>query len=176
MTAARAWFGALGLDGLEGPAVRGAVRRAGAAGRAGPWPGHRPEVLFADEPTGALDSVSGEWHAPADRRRPEQGTTVVLVTHDARVAAYADREVVVRDGTVACSPGPDRPMIPLGLRLAVTGGREAIARLVILAAAVGLGVGSAADRRVRHQRGRYLEQPPRLVLDRHHGRPRGRCV
>ena len=44
----------------------------------------------------------------------EQGTTVILVTHDVRVAAYADREVVVRDGTVGSltgatpSPGPAR--------------------------------------------------------------------
>jgi putative ABC transport system ATP-binding protein len=59
----------------------------------------RPEVLFADEPTGSLDSLTGEQVmellVSATRR---QGTTVVLVTHEARVAAYADREVVVRDG------------------------------------------------------------------------------
>jgi putative ABC transport system ATP-binding protein len=61
----------------------------------------RPEVLFADEPTGALDSLSGErvmellLEAACD-----QGATVVLVTHEARVAAYADREIVVRDGQV----------------------------------------------------------------------------
>src|SRR3954469_9604224 len=59
----------------------------------------RPRVLFADEPTGALDSINGErvmqLLPPAAR---EQGPAVVLVTHEARVAAYADREVVVRDG------------------------------------------------------------------------------
>ena len=63
-------------------------------------------MLFADEPTGALDSVSGELVMDllvAAAR--EHGTTVVLVTHDARVAAYADREVVVRDGTVATLTG-----------------------------------------------------------------------
>ena len=42
MTAARNWFGTLGLDGLEAPQVRGAVRRAGTARRAGPRPGRRP--------------------------------------------------------------------------------------------------------------------------------------
>src|SRR5215831_18353662 len=65
-----------------------------------------PEVLFADEPTGSLDSVSGELVMDllvAAAR--EHGTTVVLVTHDARVAAYADREVVVRDGTVSTLTG-----------------------------------------------------------------------
>jgi putative ABC transport system ATP-binding protein len=60
-----------------------------------------PEVLFADEPTGSLDSLTGEhvMDLLVGTAR-EQGTTVVLVTHEARVAAYADREVVVRDGRV----------------------------------------------------------------------------
>ncbi|HEX8863907.1 MAG TPA: ABC transporter ATP-binding protein [Actinomycetes bacterium] len=61
----------------------------------------RPLVIFADEPTGALDSLAGErvMELLADAAR-EQGATVVLVTHEPRVAAYADREVVVRDGRV----------------------------------------------------------------------------
>ena len=59
-------------------------------------------MLFADEPTGSLDSVSGELvMSLMTRAAREQGTTVILVTHDARVAAYADREVVVRDGKVS---------------------------------------------------------------------------
>ncbi|MER5767566.1 ABC transporter ATP-binding protein [Streptomyces sp. NPDC001985] len=60
-----------------------------------------PRVLFADEPTGALDSLNGErvMRLLTDASR-ESGTAVVLVTHEARVAAYSDREVVVRDGTV----------------------------------------------------------------------------
>ncbi|MGK4580094.1 ABC transporter ATP-binding protein [Kitasatospora sp. HPMI-4] len=58
-----------------------------------------PRVIFADEPTGALDSLNGErvmqlFTAAAK----ESGAAVVLVTHEARVAAYSDREVVVRDG------------------------------------------------------------------------------
>lgn len=61
----------------------------------------QPKVLFADEPTGSLDTLTGEMVmgllVGAAR---EEGTTVVLVTHDARVAAYADREVMVRDGKV----------------------------------------------------------------------------
>ncbi len=58
-----------------------------------------PKVIFADEPTGALDSVSGEqvMDMLTDAAR-EAGAAVVLVTHDARVAAYADRGIVVRDG------------------------------------------------------------------------------
>ncbi len=60
-----------------------------------------PKVLFADEPTGALDALASEQvlgHVVRIAR--ESGMTVVLVTHDAQVAAYADREVVVRDGVV----------------------------------------------------------------------------
>jgi putative ABC transport system ATP-binding protein len=58
-------------------------------------------VLFADEPTGSLDSLTGEIVMELlTTAARDQGTTVVLVTHEPRVAAYADREVLVRDGTV----------------------------------------------------------------------------
>jgi putative ABC transport system ATP-binding protein len=58
-----------------------------------------PRVVFADEPTGALDSLNGEKvMVLLTRAARESGAAVVLVTHDARVAAYADREVIVRDG------------------------------------------------------------------------------
>jgi putative ABC transport system ATP-binding protein len=93
------WFERLGLEGLEkrrsgelsgGQAQRVSLARGLVA---------RPEILFADEPTGSLDSLTGEHVmdllVTAAR---EQGTTVILVTHEPRVAAYADREVVVRDG------------------------------------------------------------------------------
>jgi putative ABC transport system ATP-binding protein len=98
---ARPWFGRLGLDGLEGR--RSGELSGGQAQRVALARGlvARPEVLFADEPTGSLDSMSGELVmrllTAAVR---EQGTTVILVTHEARVAAYAGREVVVRDGMV----------------------------------------------------------------------------
>jgi putative ABC transport system ATP-binding protein len=98
---ANGYFDRLGLDGLGrrrsgelsgGQAQRVALARALVAA---------PRVLFADEPTGSLDSITGEQVMDllvATAR--EQGTTVVLVTHEPRVAAYADREVVVRDGRV----------------------------------------------------------------------------
>jgi putative ABC transport system ATP-binding protein len=110
LKSARAWFGQLGLDGLErrrsgelsgGQAQRVALARGLVA---------EPEILFADEPTGSLDSLAGEhvMNLLVAAAR-EQGTTVVLVTHEARVAAYADREVVVRDGTVSMlTTGPVR--------------------------------------------------------------------
>jgi putative ABC transport system ATP-binding protein len=98
---ARSWFARLGLDGLEGrrsgelsggQAQRVALARALVA---------KPDVLFADEPTGSLDSLTGEhvMDLMVGVAR-EQGTTVVIVTHEPRVAVYADREVVVRDGKV----------------------------------------------------------------------------
>ena len=103
---ARDWFGRLRLDGLErrrsgelsgGQAQRVALARGMVTG---------PRVLFADEPTGSLDSVSGEMvMSLMTRAAREQGSTVILVTHDARVAAYADREVIVRDGTVSSLTG-----------------------------------------------------------------------
>ncbi|MET7315494.1 ABC transporter ATP-binding protein [Streptomyces thermoviolaceus] len=59
----------------------------------------RPRVIFADEPTGALDSLNGErvMELFTDAAR-STNAAVVLVTHEARVAAYSDREIVVRDG------------------------------------------------------------------------------
>jgi putative ABC transport system ATP-binding protein len=58
-----------------------------------------PRVLFADEPTGALDSLAGEQVLTIlVRLAREESMTVVLVTHDVRVAGYADREVPLRDG------------------------------------------------------------------------------
>ena len=59
----------------------------------------KPRVVFADEPTGALDSLNGEnVMRLLTAAAKASGAAVVLVTHEARVAAYADREVVVRDG------------------------------------------------------------------------------
>ncbi len=60
---------------------------------------HRPRIVFADEPTGALDSLNGErvmQLLTASARAT--AAAIVLVTHEARVAAYADRSVTVRDG------------------------------------------------------------------------------
>ncbi|MGH3187969.1 MAG: ABC transporter ATP-binding protein, partial [Streptosporangiaceae bacterium] len=65
-----------------------------------------PDIIFADEPTGSLDSVTGEHVMSLLTSAVRvQGTTVILVTHDARVAAYAAREVVVRDGKVGSLTG-----------------------------------------------------------------------
>jgi putative ABC transport system ATP-binding protein len=98
---ARSWFERLELQGLEqhrtgemsgGQSQRVALARGLVT---------RPDVLFADEPTGSLDSLSGELVMQLlTGAAREQGSTVILVTHEPRVAAYADREVIVRDGAV----------------------------------------------------------------------------
>jgi putative ABC transport system ATP-binding protein len=107
---ATVWLDRLDLGGLAdrrvgelsgGQAQRVALGRALAV---------HPRVLFADEPTGSLDSLSGElvMERMVTVAR-EEGTAVVLVTHDARVAAYAAREVVVRDGRArSLTGGPVR--------------------------------------------------------------------
>lgn len=64
-----------------------------------------PRVIFADEPTGALDTVGGEQTLDALLVAARASyATVVLITHDNRVAAHADREVVLRDGAVEVAP------------------------------------------------------------------------
>jgi putative ABC transport system ATP-binding protein len=103
---ARTWFAQLDLDGLEGR--RSGELSGGQQQRVALARGlvARPEVLFADEPTGSLDSLTGERVMDlltAGAR--EYGITVVLVTHEPRVAAYADREVMVRDGRVSALVG-----------------------------------------------------------------------
>jgi putative ABC transport system ATP-binding protein len=61
----------------------------------------RPALLFADEPTGNLDYTTGSEILDALWRScHERGQTIVLVTHDSKAAAYADRVLVVRDGTI----------------------------------------------------------------------------
>jgi putative ABC transport system ATP-binding protein len=61
----------------------------------------KPKVIFADEPTGSLDSLNSEhvMELLVDIAR-EDGVTLVVITHDARVAAYCEREIMVRDGMV----------------------------------------------------------------------------
>lgn len=62
---------------------------------------YTPPVILADEPTGSLDTTTGELvlEALVDAAR-EQGTAVVLVTHELRVASWAGRDVLLRDGRI----------------------------------------------------------------------------
>ncbi|RKT88168.1 putative ABC transport system ATP-binding protein [Saccharopolyspora antimicrobica] len=97
---AASWLEELGIAGIAnsrpgdisgGQSQRAALARALVA---------EPAVVFADEPTGALDSVGGEQvMGLLTRAARDTGAAVLLVTHEPRVAAYADREVVLRDGS-----------------------------------------------------------------------------
>ena len=66
-------------------------------------------LILADEPTGALDSETGEDVLRLIRARCDAGAAGVLVTHEARHAAWADRVVFLRDGVVVDESGSDRP-------------------------------------------------------------------
>ena len=74
-----------------------------------------PRLLFADEPTGSLDSLAAERTMEVLLSSVRsRGAGLVIITHDARVAAYADREVTVRDGRISPEAthtvaGPSRP-------------------------------------------------------------------
>ena len=74
-----------------------------------------PRLLFADEPTGSLDSLAAERTMEVLLSSVRsRGAGLVIITHDARVAAYADREVTVRDGRIGPEAthtvaGPSRP-------------------------------------------------------------------
>ena len=100
-TAAMSWLERLGVadvaDDLPGEMSGGQAQRVALA-RALVT---EPRVLFADEPTGALDTLTGEavlGHIVRVVR--EQGTLVILIIHEVTVAAHADREVMLRDGLV----------------------------------------------------------------------------
>jgi putative ABC transport system ATP-binding protein len=110
---AESWLGRLDLSGLgsrrTGELSGGQAQRVALARALAP----RPKVIFADEPTGSLDSLASEnvMELLVGITR-EEGTTVVLVTHDVRVGAYADREAIVRDGKVTTPASPARPARP----------------------------------------------------------------
>lgn len=98
---AQTWLDRLGLDGhgdklpgelSGGQAQRVAIARALVTA---------PKLVFADEPTGSLDSLAAEnVMVTLTELARATGTTVVIITHDPRTASYADREIIVRDGRI----------------------------------------------------------------------------
>ena len=99
---ANTWIDKVGLNGKEnnlpgelsgGQAQRVAIARAMIV---------EPKILFADEPTGSLDSLNSERVMELFIETAKKyGTTVIMVTHEPSIAAYADREIVVRDGQIS---------------------------------------------------------------------------
>lgn len=59
---------------------------------------NHPQILLADEPTGALDSKSGQQIMELFRELNDEGVAILMITHDPNVAAYADRLVTIKDG------------------------------------------------------------------------------
>lgn len=109
LAAARVWFQRLDLEGVEGQ--RTGEMSGGQSQRVALARGlvTQPDVLFADEPTGSLDSLNGELVMDLlTCAARDEGTTVIIVTHEARVAAFADREVIVRDGLVTSTASATR--------------------------------------------------------------------
>ena len=114
-----------------------------------------PSLLLADEPTGNLDTkTSHEIMEMLVSLNREQGVTIVLVTHEADIAAYADRIVTMRDGAIVSDEWVTKPAVaasgPLGKRLAhppergtasvvVTGGTIAFGLMILGAAAQAIG-------------------------------------
>jgi len=113
----------LALDGRRDPErVRSLLARVGLAERGRHYPGelsggeqqrvavaralvHRPSLLVADEPTGNLDSASGERVLELlEELRREEGAALVLATHDRTIDARADRVVALHDGRLVGSP------------------------------------------------------------------------
>jgi putative ABC transport system ATP-binding protein len=108
--------------------VDGALAAVGLSDRAGSLPGRlsggqqqrvaiarvlamRPDIVFADEPTGALDTASGSEVLRLLRAAADDGQAVVLVTHDLEAASRGDRVLVLRDGAVhgeLRAPTPER--------------------------------------------------------------------
>lgn len=98
---AKRWIAEVGLSGKEnnlpgelsgGQAQRIAIARAMVI---------EPQILFADEPTGSLDTFNSEKVMELFiKTAKEHGATVIMVTHEPSIAAYADREIVVRDGKI----------------------------------------------------------------------------
>ncbi len=102
IAAAQSWLPRLGLEGVGhrlpgdisgGQSQRVAIARALIT---------KPRVIFADEPTGSLDSVAGDQVMELlVTAAKAENASAILVTHEPRVAAYADRQITVRDGRVA---------------------------------------------------------------------------
>lgn len=100
LSEAKALMDKTGIAGLEHRSIRevsgGQLQRAGICRALL----HKPSIIFADEPTGALDSKSGEGIMELFSNINKEGMTILLVTHDSKVASIADRVLFMKDGEI----------------------------------------------------------------------------
>jgi putative ABC transport system ATP-binding protein len=80
-----------------------------------------PAILLADEPTGALDSKTGEEILALFKQLNRQGRTILVVTHDAEVASHCQREVYIHDGRISEAPPKAREADEGGSELMLLG-------------------------------------------------------
>ncbi len=73
-----------------------------------------PAIVLADEPTGALDSRTGEEILALFKKLNTQGRTILVVTHDAAVAAHCQREIYIRDGKISLPQDAAAPIAAAG--------------------------------------------------------------
>ena len=62
---------------------------------------NRPAIVLADEPTGALDTKTGEQIMDLLSKLNQEGKTIIMVTHEPEIAAFANRRIVIRDGVIS---------------------------------------------------------------------------
>jgi putative ABC transport system ATP-binding protein len=76
---------------------------------------NNPSILLADEPTGNLDTKTGNEIMTLFKKLHAAGNTIVLVTHEADIAAFADRAIHIRDGMVEKDVSDSRPVLRANL-------------------------------------------------------------
>lgn len=62
---------------------------------------NQPAIVIADEPTGALDTKTGEQIMDLLTKLNQEGKTIIMVTHEPEIAAFAHRRIVIRDGVIS---------------------------------------------------------------------------
>ena len=67
----------------------------------------KPSLLLADEPTGALDTASGEQIMELFQQLNQEGVTIVMITHEPDIAKHARRQLLIRDGRLSSHQGGD---------------------------------------------------------------------